>query len=192
MANNSLRSTPRSRNRGFRIALYDGVSHVILGDSGRNSTLRTLRCSRGFTLIELLAVVVIIGILAGLAIPKLTYVIDKAKTVRAIGDIKALQTELMSIEAGGQSVPADLAAIGRGGMLDPWGNPYVYFPFPPGPPSTPGGARKDKFLVPVNSTFDLYSKGPDGVSAVPFTASQSHDDIVRANDGGFVGIARNY
>lgn len=146
---------------------------------------------RGFTLIELLAVFVILGILAGLAIPKLRTVIDQAKTARAIGDVKALQTDLMSIEAGGQPLPADLAGIGRGGMLDPWGNPYVYFPFPPGP-GKPGGARKDRFLVPVNSTFDLYSMGPDGSSAPPFTASASGDDIVRANDGGYVGLARNF
>lgn len=135
--------------------------------------------------------VVIIGILAGLAIPKFTYLVDKAKTARAIGDVKALQIELMAIEAGGQPLPADLSGIGRSGMLDPWGNPYVYFMFPPGP-GKPGGARKDKFLVPVNSTFDLYSKGPDGTSMIPFTAPQSLDDIVRANDGGYVGLAGNY
>jgi len=136
-------------------------------------------------------VVVIIGILAGLAIPKFTYVVNKARTARAIGDIKALQVDLMSFEASGQPLPADLSAIGRGGMLDPWGNPYVYYPFPPGP-GKPGGARKDKFLVPVNSTFDLYSAGPDGDTVPPFLASQSQDDIVRANDGGYVGVARNF
>jgi general secretion pathway protein G len=145
----------------------------------------------GFTIIEMMTVMLIIGVLAGLALPKLKMVLDQGKIVKAIGDINAISLELMAIEASEQPLPADLSAIGRGGMLDPWGNPYVYLPFEPGK-SPPGGARKDRFLVPVNSTFDLYSMGPDGASSPPFTASSSQDDIVRANDGGFVGLARKF
>jgi general secretion pathway protein G len=52
-----------------------------------------------------------------------------------------------------------------------------------------GGARKDRFLVPINSDFDLYSMGKDGNTFLPLTAPQSHDDIIRANDGGFYGMA---
>lgn len=143
------------------------------------------------TFIEMLTVMVIIGILAGLALPKLSSTIKAAKVTQAIGDIKAIQTDLMSIEAGEQPLPADLNAIGRGQMVDPWGQPYVYYRFPPGM-GVPPGARRDRFLVPVNSTFDLYSLGPDGNSAPPFTASKSQDDVVRANDGGFLGLASKY
>jgi general secretion pathway protein G len=46
--------------------------------------------------------------------------------------------------------------------------------------------------VPINTDFDLYSMGPDGRSAPPLTASDSRDDIVRANNGRFVGIAADY
>ncbi|MFQ5988854.1 MAG: hypothetical protein ACE5K9_02950 [Candidatus Methylomirabilales bacterium] len=52
--------------------------------------------------------------------------------------------------------------------------------------------RKDQFLVPLNSDYDLYSKGKDGQSQPPLTAQARRDDIVRANDGGFVGLAPEY
>lgn len=55
-----------------------------------------------------------------------------------------------------------------------------------------GQARKDRNLVPINSDFDLYSMGRDGQSAPPLTAKVSRDDIVRANNGGFVGLASDY
>ncbi len=52
--------------------------------------------------------------------------------------------------------------------------------------------RKDRFLVPLNSDFDLYSKGPDRKSVPPLTAEASRDDIIRANDGGYIGLASEY
>lgn len=149
------------------------------------------RRRQGFTLIEILAVVAIIGLLALLGLPALSSAIDKAKTARAIGDIRAIQVDLMTLETGNQPLPPTLAAIGRGNMPDPWGNPYVYNPFPPNR-RVPPGARRDRFLVPINSTFDLYSKGKDGRSVAPLNAARSLDDIIRANDGGFIGLAAKF
>jgi len=146
----------------------------------------------GFTLIEILSVVMIIAIVAGMGLPKLQSIVQRAKVVRAIGDIGAIQWDLMALESQNQPLPASLAGIGRGAMQDPWGNPYVYYVFPVATRRNPPGARRDRFLVPVNSTFDLYSVGPDGQSALPFTAAASHDDIVRANDGGFIGLASEF
>src|SRR5512136_1821885 len=140
----------------------------------------------GFTIIELLSVMSIMGLLAALAIPRLQLVVKQAKVARAIGDIRSIQVELMSIEASGQALPVDLSAIGRAGTLDPWGRPYQYLVITS---STIGAARKDRFLVPVNSTFDLYSMGEDGSSVAAMTAGPSQDDIVRASDGGFIGLA---
>ncbi len=56
----------------------------------------------------------------------------------------------------------------------------------------PQGARRDRFLVPINTYYDLYSVGKDGASVAPLTAGPSKDDIVRANDGGFIGLGRLY
>ena len=71
--------------------------------------------------------------------------------------------------------------------------PAAAAPGAPGPPcGGVGGARKDRFLVPINSDFDLYSIGKDGQSAAPLTALHSHDDVIRASDGGFYGLAKNF
>lgn len=55
-----------------------------------------------------------------------------------------------------------------------------------------GKPRKDRFLVPINTDFDLYSSGKDGRSQQNLDAHYSRDDIVRANDGRFVGLAIEY
>ncbi|MFO0774683.1 MAG: pilin [Nitrospiraceae bacterium] len=57
------------------------------------------------------------------------------------------------------------------------------------PPAKP---RKDRFLHPINSDYDLYSMGKDGESVEPLTAKKSHDDVIRANDGAFVGLAAQF
>jgi general secretion pathway protein G len=143
----------------------------------------------GFTIIELLSVVAIIGVLASMAIPRYRTQVEKARVAKAIGDLRAIASDLNGIIP----LPSSLAAIGRAGYLDPWGRPYVFYPFPPSTGgATPGGARMDRFLHPLNSMFDLYSKGKDGASSLPLTAKASHDDVIFANDGGFYGLASNY
>ena len=82
-----------------------------------------------------------------------------------------------------------LTCVPEAGRLDPWGNPYEYLNIAQGGNQ---GARKDKSLVPINSTYDLYSKGRDGDSKKSLVPKVSQDDIVRANDGAFVGLALDY
>jgi general secretion pathway protein G len=147
---------------------------------------------KAFTLIELLSIVVIIGVLAGIAIPKFRQVVYLAQVARAIAEVSMIGKEIDAQTTGGGSLPNNLSEIGRGALLDPWGNPYQYLPFDTKGKGPPGAARKDKFLVPINSAFDLYSTGRDGKSSPPLTAAKSRDDIVRANDGGFVGLASKY
>ncbi len=134
-------------------------------------------------------VVVIISILATLAIPHITRAIDKANNARAIGDIKALQAEISDYDAEHHTLPNSLEDIGRAGMLDPWGNEYVYVNLTG--TAGNGSARKDRFMVPLNDDYDLYSKGKDGESRGPLQSKVSHDDIIRASDGSWVGVAEN-
>lgn len=151
----------------------------------------TPRGRAGFTVLELLVVTAIVGILAQIGLARYGRVRDQAEMVRAIGDIKAIQTDIDNFEGENGRLPTSLAEIDRAGVVDPWGNPYEYFPFPAsaGPPPN---ARRDRFLVPINSAYDLYSAGPDGRSAISLVTASSRDDIVRANDGGFIGPARSF
>ena len=142
---------------------------------------------RAFTLIELLSVVAIIGLLAGVTAPPLFDSITKARVARATGDLRSIAQDLAVID----SLPASLAGIGRSDLLDPWGQPYVYLPFPENGP-LPGAARIDRFAVPINERFDIYSLGPNGASAPILTAAASRDDVVAGNDGGFIGLAAKY
>ncbi len=145
---------------------------------------------RGFTLVELGLSLALLAVLVGLAIPGWNGWKDKALTKKAVEDIIAISAVVDQHLADTGALPADLGAIGRAGLADPWGRAYVYLPLIDA--NARGHARKDHSLVPLNSDYDLYSKGPDGASVGPLTAKASRDDILRANNGRFVGPASMY
>ena len=126
-----------------------------------------VRDNRGFTLIELMVVVVILGILAGLIIPKIMGKPEEAKRLKARMQVEQLEQALKlyyldngeypTTEQGLNSLvekPATEPVPKRwkeGGYLekkkipaDPWDNPFVYI--------SPGVHDKD---------FDLVSYGAD-------------------------------
>lgn len=148
--------------------------------------------STGFTLIELMLVVALMGILAGLAVPLFSTYRDRAQVAACIAEIKVIEGSVLSFSANENRLPDSLAEVGLDRLKDPWGNPYQYLKIQDAPKGVMGNVRKDHFLVPINSDFDLYSMGKDGQSKPPLTVPVSADDIIRANDGRFVGHASLY
>lgn len=146
----------------------------------------------GFTLVELLIAIAIIAVLAAIAVPSYSVYRDRVLVAQAKSDIIGLGVALAQYYADNRGLPNSLADIGKAAMLDPWNHPYEYLKLAPLAPGLMGKVRKDKNLVPINSDYDLYSMGKDGKSVAPLTANASRDDIVRASDGRFVGLASDY
>lgn len=144
--------------------------------------------SVGVTLVELLIVVILLGLLAAIAVPSYESARQKARISAAKKDILEISVRLDKFFLVRSAYPTSLAQLGSV-PLDPWGAPYRYLSMDG---ATVGQKRKDKSLHPLNSDYDLYSMGPDGSSQTPLTAKASRDDIIRANNGGFIGVAEDY
>ena len=148
--------------------------------------------SRGFSLLELMSAIALMVLLASFAIPAYTGYIDDARVSSAIADIGRISIELERFATNNNGeYPATLADVGLGGLTDPWGNTYYYLNIALAGKGK-GALRKDKNLVPINTDYDLYSAGEDGATVPPLTAKPSRDDIVRANNGNFVGLGEDF
>jgi general secretion pathway protein G len=146
--------------------------------------------SRGFTLVEMLVALAVVGVLVSLAVPAYRNYRDRADTARAVMDIGNISAQVIKFQLDNRALPESLAEIGLDRLLDPWERPYQYVNHDA--PHSRGRWRRDKNIVPINSDFDVFSMGKDGASRPPLTAAVSRDDIVRANDGAFIGLASDY
>lgn len=141
-------------------------------------------------MVELGLVLALVAVLAALSAKVWDGWRDRVLVQRAQADLIAIAVVIDTHLADVGSLPASLSTIGRGNMLDPWGRVYRYRPLIG--PSAISQARKNRSLVPINSDYDLYSVGPDGASVPPLTAQASRDDIIRANNGRFIGPVSLY
>jgi general secretion pathway protein G len=142
------------------------------------------RFYKGLTLIELLITVAIVGILSAIAVPLYTGHIDKQRNTTAIVDINNMESQIERFRVLNGSPPATLAAAGIDPTpKDPWGRSYIYL----NPPN-----RWDKHDKPLNGDYDLLSMGKDGVTNLKLWHTESFDDIIRCNNGAYIGIASEY
>jgi general secretion pathway protein G len=147
-----------------------------------------------FTLMEMIIVVALIGTLSAIVVPMYMDYLDDARQTRTMFEIMNLEKAIDGYQERNGVYPSALDQVqGFQGVRlnDPWGTPYQYLRIA-GESKLPGGHRKDKFLVPLNSDYDLFSMGKDRDSRAPLTARPSWDDVIRAADGDFVGLASEY
>lgn len=146
--------------------------------------------SQGYTLVEVLVVTAIMAVLSAVSIQAYSNFIRKAEASSVVSDIRFLEREIYKYRSMTGFYPETLEKIGLNNMVDPWGKLYQYHRVCD--VWGIGGLRKDRFMNPLNTDFDLYSCGPDGKSAPQLNEADARDDIVRANNGEFVGIASDY
>jgi general secretion pathway protein G len=150
----------------------------------------------GFTLIEVMIVIALVGILSSIGVPNYIKYREKARIAVAITEIKFIGKKIANFAVKNGELPEGLSEIGMDKVLDPWDRPYQYLKTQgicdDKDKGDKGKPRKDHSLHPLNCDFDLYSVGKDAKSTAPLRAKISQDDIIRANNGGFVGLVSNY
>ncbi|MEZ5543156.1 MAG: prepilin-type N-terminal cleavage/methylation domain-containing protein [Pseudomonadota bacterium] len=149
------------------------------------------RCA-GFQLIELMLALAILMIVMAIAVPGYGKYRERVDTANAIVGINTLVHKIELFVADNLRFPDDLDEIGMAGFTDPWGNPFVYTRILGAGPGVNGKVRKDKSLHPLNTDYDLLSIGKNGLTSKQIITPKAQDDIIRANNGRYVGLARDY
>ncbi|PIE33945.1 hypothetical protein CSA56_09675 [candidate division KSB3 bacterium] len=148
---------------------------------------------KGFTLIELLIVVTIIGLLAGIAIPRFAKVYEKAKDKKVITDMRniAVAIGIYRIEHGSAPITDDATVLvdelrnytdasAPLNDYDVWGNKYVYQTDDDGTRYTLLSYGKDKTSGPSWATMDNFDADADTLVV---------NGIFRASHGGSTVVA---
>jgi|SRR6185369_4601237 len=143
--------------------------------------VRITQSNDGFTLLELIMVTAILAALAFAALGGIAGFREKAKISRAAAEIRGLEKDIINYATEKGTYPTSLHVSGMIALIDPWGNEYEYRLVP---------ART--CVDTINTDFDLFSKGPNGDFVDSITEPVSKDDIIRGNDGSFVGLADKY
>ena len=165
------------------------VCCVATNESIELKLKRSLWIKQGFTLIELLLVIAIIAVITSIAIPSYREHFNRKDNLVAQSEIASIADCINRLSVLNNNVYPDSLA-GCGGGDDPWGNAYEYFNISNA--NGNGHLRKYHGNVPINTYFDLYSKGKDGDSTSPLTADHSKDDIVYGRDGKFIGLGKDF
>lgn len=162
-------------------------------------TKLNITSQKAMTLIELMLVIAVLGVIVTIAIPSYRSYIDKTDNALAISQLVTIQSVIERYYLEKQRYPADSEAEWKAftsnlpnNGKDPWDNPYVYTNIANGGPGIMGRVRADKKLNPINTQYDLYSKGKDGVTKRQVSNKDSLDDIILARDGRFIGLAADF
>jgi len=150
------------------------------------------RHDRGTTLVELLFAIVIFGVVISIVIPMYQGYVYRTQVANATVFLRALSAKIDQYYTDAGQYPPDLTSVGcaASGCIDPWGYAYQYINH--AALHGNGHVRRDRSLNPLNDDYDLYSIGLDGQTAYPITQRVSQDDVIRAGNGAYYGLASGF
>lgn len=147
--------------------------------------------SRGSSIMDIITTVAVFTTIVLLAVPAGISLFNQLKYSTAIDEITII-AEAVSAYCDQQGCPDKLNQVFGEEKLDPWGKPYQYLKIAGVHPSPLSQSRKQRTLNLINTRFDLYSMGPDGISTPILSDASSRDDIIYANDGKYIGYVDEY
>ena len=121
--------------------------------------------SAGFTLIEIMVVVVILGILAAVVVPRIMDRPDDARIAKAKQDIRVLESALGLYKLDNYNYPSTqqgLEALVQKPSGDPPANNWKAGGYIKSMPKDPWGAVYQYLQPGVKSEIDIFSLGADG------------------------------
>jgi general secretion pathway protein G len=147
-----------------------------------------MRFQQGFTLGETLLVTALLAVSVDAVVARISTQIEQTRIERAREEITHIEVEIEAYRARHHELPSSLTDLGATVPVDPWGRIYEYVNF-----DARGTVGQRTFEgLPINSDYDLYSRGADGRTDANLRTETARDDVVRARDGSYVGPAADF
>ena len=136
----------------------------------------TLKRKKGFTLLEIIIVVIIVGVLASLALPRLFSTVEFSRSTEALAAIGSLRSamERCLLKSGNTYLGCTKLTLD---MSDPDGNPGTHFTYAVTNQSGTGYA-----LTAVRNTLD------GGVVTSNIIITQTATGVTRTGNTAFAGV----
>ena len=130
----------------------------------------------GFTLLEIIIVIIIVGVLASLALPRFFSTVEFSKSTESFVSMAALRQsmERCYLASGGNYTACTLAGLD---LENPANSPGAHFGY-----AISGQSATGYVITATRNTSD----GGDGTSAISLT--QTSAGVTRAGTGKFIGI----
>ena len=152
---------------------------------------RLAKDCRGLTVVELLLSLALAGTIAAILIPSFASHAREVRLRAGMMSLRTISTDISIYKDIHGTLPESLDDLPRVVANDGWGRQFVYVKLE-GKPNSTGLSRKDHWLNPVNTDYDLYSLGADGDTHPQLSVGAGRDDVIRGQNGAYYGLAEGY